>query len=186
MTIRQLVEGIDLDKQIPGFVNIKALTEFFGIGWYFKEYADTSRLKRYFTKPIIHRTSEHYSHMVGESAYFLDGEFVMYSYQKERPGYEFFTFPTVETEQKVLDFVLSFMNKIEPSSAELMDLDAEIPDKYQVEFNHQILGFDAWYKDEVVKIDQKSFPNPHIVVIDYEKQLIKVHVKDLWFDYNQI
>lgn len=186
MTIRQLVEGIDLVKQSPGFVNIKALAEFFEIGWNHWEGKDTSRLKRYFTKPILQRSGEHSTWMVGESAYFLDGEFVMYSYQKERPGYEFFTFVSVESEQKVLDFVLSFMNRIEPSSAELLVLDTEVPDKYQVDLNHQIPGFRAWYKGDLVIIDQKSFPNPHIVVIDYENSLLKVHVKDLWFDYNTI
>lgn len=186
MTIRQLVEGIDLEKQTPGFVNLKTLAEFFGIGWNHWEGKDTSRLKRYFTKPILQRSGEHSAWIVGESAYFLDGEFVMYSYQDGRYGFECFAFVSVESEQKVLDFVLSFMNRIEPSSAELIDLDMEITDKYQVEFNHQIPGFLAWYNEDMVLIDQKSFPNPHIVVIEYEKSLLKVHVKDLWFDYNTI
>ena len=189
MTIRQLVEGIDLYKQTGYEADLNKIAEEFDINYYFNDRTD--RLKYYYTKAWLCTDT-----WVGERSYFLDGEFVMYSCQSARKAGEYFTFVSVETRAMVKEYIMSLIAVEEEAvdTTTYLNLDEEIPNRFQVGYNSQILNKVGWYKDKLVKIGNTRFPYKqgesddyfYSVVIDLDGNLIKVHVKELWFDYNTI
>lgn len=189
MTIRQLVEGIDLDKQTGYEADLNKIAEEFDINYYFNERTD--RLKYYYTKVWLCTDT-----WVGERAYFLDGEFVMYSYQQARKSSEYFTFVSAETRAMVKEYIMSLI-AVEDGVVDTgiyLNLDEEISNRFQVGYNSNILNKVGWYKDKLVTIRSTQFPYKqgesddyfYSVMIDLDGKLLKVSVKDLWFNYNQI
>lgn len=188
MTIRQLVEGIDL-KQTGYEADLNKIAEEFGINYYYNDL--DNRLKYYYTKAWYCTDT-----WVGERAYFLDGEFVMYSFQSARKSSECFIFVSAETREQVRNYIMSLI-AVEDGVVDTntyLNLDEEIPNRFQLEYNSQILNEVGWYNDKLVKIRTTRFPYNqdetddyfYSVVIDLDGKLTKVHVKDLWFDYNTI
>jgi hypothetical protein len=188
-TFRKIISEIDFsNKKLKSDPNWENLSSIFNIDL---DWSDDTRLKSYYIK--IHYCTDSY---VGIKAYFLDDEFVALSNQVGRKYSEEFDFVSIETAEKVKNYLLTLLEPEEYSvKIDIIDyLDEEIPSTYKIEYNTQILHKKALYNDEYVDIIKTNFqkegsesPNYfHSVLIKKGNDEIMVDCRDLDFEFNTI
>ncbi len=186
-TLRKIIEAINFeDTRIqtdPDWEGLSNNFNIFDLGW-----SDDVRLKAYLVKTWLCTDS-----WVGWVAYFLDGEFVCISSQNARKSDVDFEFTSKEAALQVRDYLLSLRDLEDMQTIYLIDLDTEVPEKYKIEYNSQILHRTAWNSTEKVKIVKTRYPYEykgngfHIVEVEYsDGQRLEVDCRNLDFEYNNL
>lgn len=187
-TLRQIISEIDFNNEsLENDINWDNVTESLRIQdsiW-----VEQTRLRCFFYERWYCTDT-----WVGGRAYFLDEELVAVSYQIGRKWDEDIEYISKEAYDKVKSYVISLIEKEEPSFVPSIlqdgELDKLVEDRYQVEFNSQILQKQGYYEDELVDIVRTNYdygdPNYfHGVKIRLSSGKTKiVHVSELYFDYN--
>jgi len=181
VTLKWLIENVDTSKQNEGDVKWDDLANLFNI--YDLYWSGSTRLKCYYLKKTY--CTDTY---VGSMVYMLDGEFVIYSTQSYRKSDINFIFASKEVQNKVHQYLLSLLDKEEFELDVMTDdlLNQELDDKFTVEFNSNIMGLKAHYKNEQVKIIKSDYGYHDFKSVLIElpsKQQITVKVSELKFEY---
>jgi hypothetical protein len=183
MKIKDLISKIDAFKPSDAWFSLGSLVEELGLtGTICNEEQD--RMKGYYIH--VWQCTDTW---VGSIAWFLEGEFVYYTFQPARKSDITYHFTSKEAYDKVVEFVMSML-KQEISEPKYLDLEDEIPEKFTVEYNSQILHKYVWYKDQLVEVIKNHFQyNPYSrgyfdrVDILYEGIKISVNVNELQLDW---
>jgi hypothetical protein len=183
MKIKDLIDKIDTSKPSDAWFSLESLVEELGLtGTIFNEKQD--RMKCYY----IH-VWQCTDTCVGSIAWFLDGEFVYYTFKPARKSTETYHFVSKEAYSKVVEFVMSMLRQELPEP-EYLDLEDEVPEKFTVEYNSQILHKYVWYKDKLVEVVKSCFPYTQgsrdyfdRVDIKVDDRKISVNVNELQLDW---
>ncbi len=188
ITLKEIINSIDFeDKKIqtsPDWEDLAAYFNIYDLGW-----SNDERLKAYHIKTWLCTDS-----WVGWNAYFLDNEFVCVSSQNARKSDTEFDFISKEIGLKVYEYLLSLIRAENEPTIDILDLDAEIPERFKIEYNSQILHKSAWYVGQKVKIKRTSYPHGqdsnkyfHTVEIEMPNEsTIEVDCRELEFEYNNL
>ena len=182
MSIRELIEKINTSKPSEVWFNLEDLAEELQVQVTPDEFLG-ERMKGYFIH-VWHCTDT----WVGSVAWFLDNEFVYYTFQSARKDSKSYIFASQEAFEKVVNFVMSFVKL--GLTPDFMDLEEEIPEKFSVNYSSQILHKQAWWGGKKVEIVKSHFPYTkdsrdyfERVDIKLEGKLKTVKVSELLFDW---
>ena len=186
-TLKEIISSINFDdKRIQTSPDWEKLASNFGI--YDLYWSEDTRLKGYHVKTWLCTDT-----WVGWVAYFLDNKFVCLSSQTARKSSTDFDFASNEAHSKLRDYLFSLTNN-EEFKVDILDLNIEVPERYSVSYNSQILHKTAWLKDEKVKITKTRYSyntdndkHFHTVEIEHDNGLVEeVNCSDLEFEYNNL
>ena len=185
MKLKNLITKINPSTPSQTWFSPETLAEELGLYGAFNEEEDLQNRMRGYYIHVWQCTDT----WVGSIAWFLDGEFVYYTFQNARKSNIDYKYASKEAYNKVVVFVLSMLRQDERES-DLMDLEEEIPEKFTVEYNSQILHKYVWYKDQLVEVVKTHFPyNPNSrdyfdrVDILFEGVKLSVNVNELQLDW---
>ncbi len=141
MNIQEIINNLDKSKPNSCYINSYTLLSELGLG---VDYIDTepSRLSCYFYLDWLCTDTR-----VGGRLYFLDDEFVAYSWQKARKSDEIFKWKDKESFDKTYNYINSLINR--DSDVTYMqpdDWEQEWKKGYPVEYEEQILTKKVIYK----------------------------------------
>jgi len=184
MKLKDILNSINFeDKRIQTNPDWEELAQEFGIDLYWSE---DSRLKAYHVK-----TWQCTDTWVGWEAYFLDKELICLSSQNARKSDKDFEFISRESYIKVKDYLLSLT--VDEKTINILDLEFNIPEKYTINYNDQILHKTAWLDGSKVEILKRKYSFNekekyfHTVEIKTEDDNVKeVDCRELLFDYNTL
>lgn len=151
MTVKELINQIDTSKPSEAWCNLESLAEEVGISGYLKNEED-GRLKGYYYQ--VWNCSDTW---VGSIFWFLDGEFVFYTFQSGRKFPREYTFASKETHEKIVNYILSKL-VVEEQKLEYIDFDEELDEKYSLSFNSSIIQEYGYWQGEKVEIVKTYFP----------------------------
>ncbi len=182
--LKEIINNINKqDKRIQTVPDWEELFSLFDINGY---WSDDERLKGYCVKTWLCTDT-----WVGWIAYFLDDEFVFMTSQDTRKGDTDYEFTSKEVAEKVRTYLLS-LNEDEEQQFNVLNLELEVGDKYQIEYNSQILHKTAWLGDKKVNIERKqyAYSTPqyfHTVMVRFEEETaFEVDCRELLFEYNNL
>lgn len=118
----------------------------------------------------------------GIRACFFDDELVCTIGNYEYEGNTDYKWVSEEALQKVKDFLWSVVN---PRHHDMLDMNEEMPDRYNLCYQDQILCERGWYQNTPVKILNKKHPNETEALVELPSGEVKVvSVEEIYFDYN--
>ena len=185
MKIKDLITKINPLGPSQTWFSLEKLAEELGLYGVFKGEEDPqNRMKGYYIH--VWQCTDTW---VGSIAWFLDGEFVYYTFQSARKSSIDYTYASKEAYDKVVDFVLSMLRQ-DVQEPDLMDPEDEIPEKFDVSYNSQIIHKYVWYKDQLVEVVKTHFPYTQgsrdyfdRVDILFEGIKLSVNVNELQLDW---
>ncbi len=188
-TLKEIIDSIDFeDKKTQTEPDWERMANYFNI--YDLYWSEDPKLTAYHVKVWLCTDT-----WVGWVAYFLEDDLVCLSTQSARKSDVHFKFVSKESHTKLRDYLLSLTQSDDAEEIELIDFNLEIPERYSIEYNSQILHRKAWYFDTKVNIKRTTFPYTednrdryfHMVEIEHENGTIEeVSCSDLKFEYNSL
>lgn len=154
--------------------DMETLIQDLNLSCYGVNQSETYRLKSYWVGKHL-CTDTH----VGIKAYFLDDEFVCLGVQQARKSDESIRWLSDECASNVRQYILSLSNE-DSYYSELLDMEEDFGDGYQVEFTGQLLTKVVNYKGDlvtVVKDNGQGFTNFHTITVEKDNQLFEVDVR---------
>lgn len=185
-TLRKLIS--EINKETETYPSWGKLADIFNIQNLY--WSDDTHLKCYFIKKWY--CTDTY---VGIKAYFLDDEFIAISSQDGRKMDEEFSFVSKELALKLKNYLEKLVADSFDFNLDIIDenfLDEEIPSRYKIEYNKEILHKEGWLNDEKVQIIKKYYSWDqkdkyfHTVEIKLPDGEIKeIDCRELDFEYNK-
>ncbi len=187
MKLKEIIENIDKSEKNSCDIDFEKLLSEFDINGYFPyiDYKD-SKLRSYYI--VNWQCTDQF---VGGRAYFLDDKLVCTSWQSARKSSEDFSWVSKETYNEVKQYVISLLYN-EDKEINVIDLDEEWNDGFEINYGSQLLTDNVIYKPtvEMVKVVKKwwnytdidNWENLEIQFQDGKKEIVSM--SDILIPYN--